>query len=197
MKVSQFSCLLPIHQNIVIGIIIDVAHHRLYKPVLNNSYTPEKRKFVNRHFANKELDAINIANIFHYKSVQANVPAYFKQQAEPIISYTYTSTIVSKMFNHRKTLQHLNIDDPRLTPPICYCSSSSFNYNLIGHVITGNLAIVTNGKLRNTPCKGPKNREPQHINWNQTFKLLMDSVEDYADILQNLLNAPPGHCRSS
>jgi len=101
---------------------------------------------LNLHFANKGLDAVNIANIFHHKSVQANVPAYFKQQVAPIISYTYTSTIASKMFNHR------NIDDPRLTPPLCSCSCSSspFNYNPIGHVITGDLAIVTNGKLRNT-----------------------------------------------
>jgi len=28
--------------------------------------------------------------------------------------------------------------------------------------------------------KVPKYREPKHINWNQNFKLLMDSVEDYA-----------------
>jgi len=51
--------------------------------------------------------------------VQENVPVYFKQHAAPIISYTYTSTIASKNFNHRKTLQHLNIGDPRLTPPVC------------------------------------------------------------------------------
>jgi len=65
--------------------------------------------------------------------------AYFKQQAAPIISYTYTSTIASKIFYHRKTLQHLNIDDPRFTPPVCSCSLSPFNYNPIRHVITGNL----------------------------------------------------------
>jgi len=95
----------------VTDIILDIAHHRLYKPVLTNSNTPEKRKSLNLHFANKGLDAINIANIFHHISVQANVPAYFKQQAAPIISYTYNSTIASKIFNHRKTLQHLNIDE--------------------------------------------------------------------------------------
>jgi len=106
----------------VIGIILDVVHHRLYKPILTNSYTPEKSTYLNLHFANKELDAINIANIFHHKSMQSNVPAYFKQQAAPIISYTYTSTISSKIFNHRKTLQHPNIDDPRLTPAVCSCS---------------------------------------------------------------------------
>jgi len=86
--------------------------------------------------------------MFHHKSVQANVPAYFKQQAAPIISYTSTSTIASKIFNHRKIL-HLNINDRRLTPPVCSCSSSPFNYNPIRHVITGGLAIVTNEILRN------------------------------------------------
>jgi len=63
---------------------------------------------------------------------------------------------------------------------VCFCLSSPVNYNPIGHVITGDLAIVTNDKLRNTLCKGPKYRDPQHINWNQNLKLLMDSVEDYA-----------------
>jgi len=125
-------------------------------PVHTNLYTLEKRKFLNLHFANKGLDSINIANICYHKSVQANVPAYLKQQAATIISYTYASTIASKIFNHHKTLQHLNIDDPRLTPPVCSCSSSPFNYNPIGHVITVDLAIVTNDNLRNTLRKGPK-----------------------------------------
>jgi len=35
-------------------------------------------------------------------------------------------------------------------------------------------------KLRNSLRKVPKYREPQHINWNQNSKLLIDSVEDYA-----------------
>jgi len=59
--------------------------------------------------------------------VQANVTAYFKQQAAPISSYTYTSTMASKISNHRKTLQHFNIDNPRITYPACSCSSSPFN----------------------------------------------------------------------
>jgi len=50
---------------------------------------------------------------------------------------SYTSSIASKIFNHRKTLQHLIIDDLCLTPPVCSCSSSPFNYNPIRHVITG------------------------------------------------------------
>jgi len=41
----------------------------------------------------------------------------------------------------------------------------------------GDLAIVTNDKLRNTLRKGPKYCESKHINRN--FKLLMDSGENY------------------
>jgi len=46
-------------------------------------------------------------------------------------------------------------------------------------VITGDLATVTNDNLRNTLRKGSKYRKSQHINWNQNFEVLVDSVEDY------------------
>ena len=48
-----------------------------------------------------------------------------------------------------------------------------FIYNLTGHVITGDLKIIMF-------AKGPKYREPKSINWKHNFKILMDSVEDYA-----------------
>jgi len=46
-------------------------------------------------------------------------------------------------------------------------------------LLTGDLVIVTNDKLRNTLRKGPK-YQPQNINWSQNFRLLMDSVDEYA-----------------
>jgi len=102
MKVSRFSYLIPIHQKLakyrVIG-MMSITTGRTYQFI----YSREK-KFLNIHFVNKGLHVIDIANIFRHKSVQANVRAYFKQQAAPIISYTYTSTIASTTFNHRKTL---------------------------------------------------------------------------------------------
>ncbi|XP_063420847.1 salivary glue protein Sgs-3-like [Mytilus trossulus] len=49
-----------------------------------------------------------------------------------------------------------------------------------GHIITGDLGIVTNEQLRELLTKGPKYRIPQPNNWKKNFKLLMDAVEDYA-----------------
>ena len=77
-------------------------------------------------------------------------------------------------------MQDLSIDDFKSKPPDCSCSSSPFNYSPIGHVITGDINIVNNAKLRNILAKGPKFREPQPINWKYNFKILMDAVEDYA-----------------
>ena len=48
------------------------------------------------------------------------------------------------------------------------------------HKVTGDLNIVENTCLRDLISKGPKYREPQKFSWKYNFKLIMDSVKDYA-----------------
>jgi hypothetical protein len=45
--------------------------------------------------------------------------------------------------------------------------------------MTGNFKIINNTS-REVFAKGPKYREPKSINLKHNFKILMDSVEDYA-----------------
>jgi hypothetical protein len=65
-------------------------------------------------------------------------------------------------------------------PPYSTCASFPFIYNTTGHVITGDLKIIKETSLREVIAKRPKYREPKSINWKHNFKILMDSVEDYA-----------------
>jgi hypothetical protein len=162
------------------AVVMDIANHRLFKPVTFKKEEQEKRSFLKLLFANKGLDAINLSNILHQKSVKSKIPPYFKDKSVPIISYTYTTPIATKIFNYKHVLKNLSMDDYKSKPPDCTCESSPFKYNPAGHVITGDLNIVENISLRNVFAKGPKFREPQSINWNFNFKILMDSVEDYA-----------------
>ena len=60
-----------------------------------------------------------------------------------------------------------------------------FNYSPVGHVITGDLHIIRDDSLRRLLSKGPKYREAQPFSWGQNFKLLMDSVEEYARLWAN------------
>lgn len=47
-------------------------------------------------------------------------------------------------------------------------------------VITGDLNIAQNEHLRNVLSHGLNFEEPQHINLNHNFKLIMDFIQDYA-----------------
>jgi hypothetical protein len=107
-------------------------------------------------------------------------PEYFKSKSTPRISYTYTPTIASKLFNYKQTLQFLYIDPLTLNPPTCSCSSSHFKYSPAGHIITGDVDIVENEVLKSLIRKSPKFREPWSFNWRQNFVSIMNAVEDYA-----------------
>ena len=122
-------------------------------------------------FANKGLDAINLSNILHQNSVKRSVSTNH---------FIYLYPIATKIFNYKHVLKSLSIDDYKSKPSDCTCERNTFKYNLTGHVINGDLNIVDNISLRNVFVNGPKFREPQSINWKFNFKILMDSVEDYA-----------------
>ena len=109
-------------------------------------------------FSNKGIDAVNLSNILRHKKVQSCIPEYFKSKSTPCISYKYTPTIASNLFNYKPTLQSLDIEHLLLNPPTCSCSSSPFNYQPAGHVITGDVNIVKNEELKSLILKGPKFR---------------------------------------
>ena len=163
-------------------IIGDVAYHRLFVPPrINDECELQKpRRFLHLKFDNKGIDAVNINNILNHKKVQSCIPPYFKMKSTPCISYRYNSTIASKLFNYKQTLQCLDIEQLQRNPPKCTCSSSSFNYGPAGHIITGDINIVQSEDLKSLILKGPKFREPRSFKWRQNFMTIMNSVEEYA-----------------
>ena len=110
----------------------------------------------------------------------STIPAYFKNQSPPIISYSYSFPIAPKIFNYKNVLQGLNTENITRNPSACSCKASEFCYNPAGHVITGDLNIVRISKLRDILSKGPKYMEPRSFTWKQNSKLILDSVEEYA-----------------
>jgi hypothetical protein len=162
------------------AIILDISKRRLYTAVRSDLPVQDNVSFLKLRFANKGIDAINISNILHHKDVQKKIPNYFKNHTQPKVSYSYTGSIATKVFNYRQTLTDISAYDIIKSPPTCDCSTSPFRYGPHNHVITGDLNIVNNSKLKNILSKGPKYREPQSFTWKKNFKLIMDSVEDYA-----------------
>ena len=153
---------------------MDISTFRLFQAV--RSYKSEEktnRPYIKVRFANKGIDKLNLGQILNHKTVTEKIPPYFKRKETPCISYSYTPTVASKIFNYKRFLQCIDLSNPSLHPLPCECSSSDFNYSPCGHVITGDLSIVKNDKLRELLKKGPKYRESNSFTWNQNFKIIM------------------------
>ena len=131
-------------------------------------------------FHNKGIDNVKLTSILHNKLVRSKVPIYFQEQDPPLVSYKYTNNISRSVFNYYQTLRNINLDDYHNASSSCDCESSTFRYEPHGHVITGDLRIVRNRKLRRLLEKGPKYREQNVIDWKLNKKILLTAIDDYA-----------------
>ena len=74
----------------------------------------------------------------------------------------------------------MNVSDYLSNPQTCQRKESKFSYEPHGHVITGDLRVIENAKLRKIVAKGPKYREPNRVNWKATETMLFESIDLYA-----------------
>ena len=89
--------------------------------------------------------------------------------------HTLTKAIRSKIFNHKefiKTLRSKNILDNMNNLPGS-CTTSSFTNR---HIVTGDIRIVQNKKLRKLLCKCPRCKEPVSINFSNCKNEIKNSL---------------------
>ena len=94
------------------------------------------------------MDFIYLPSIyFQDKSVTSSIPDYFQISEPPMICYKYNKLIRNKIFNFNKLVSDLDIHAN--TPDSGECKDSKFIYTSAGHVITGNLKIIPDSRIRN------------------------------------------------
>ena len=95
-----------------------------------------------------------------------NLPSNFDISDIPIVVYNLNPS-VSTRFHYKQCVLHLNTDeflkDPNSIKYCCKKYDNPFISNHYGHIITGNLCIVSNERLRQLISKGSKYREPKQI----------------------------------
>ena len=97
------------------------------------------------------------------------------------------SPIRNKIMNYEETvksIQHitegdismsLNSESSSLFP--CTCSESTFSDPHHGHIVTGDLRIIENAKLRKLFSKGPNYRENKTVNYGKCLKEITLALE--------------------
>ena len=126
--------------------------------------------FMTTHFHNKGIEMIDLPRILNGRDVRSAVPNVLNNVNPPIVGYTYSKSIASQIFNHNKVVEELDFD-VGMKDMKCECSSSSFCYSPARHIVTGDLKLIKDIKLRNMIAKGPNCKEQNNINWNVNSKI--------------------------
>ena len=158
---------------------LDTISGRIWKPppISQRKLSSTFRLKVN--FCNKGIDFINLPQILNEQELIKLLPPLFNKEA-PMVVFDLTNPIRSKIFNYKKTVQERDVDsflaDPSILP--CSCTDSPFVDAHHGHIISGDLRIVENNKLRKLLCKGPKFRESEGICWNKARESITNGIND-------------------
>ena len=142
-------------------------------------------------FNNKAIDFINIQRIFRDKEVVELLPNDLKKDT-PMVVYELTGTIRAKIFNYKRFVQTLDVDSflaDNSTLP-CECQNSPFINHDHNHIITGDLGIITNPKLRNLFSKGPKFREPVEFSCEKAKEAIVKGIQECIQSWSKRTNKP-------
>ena len=144
-----------------------------------DSEVNHKRHFIKIPFINKGIEFIDLHSIFKDNSVISSIPNYFNNSETPIICYKYNKPIRSTIFNFNKIVNDLDIDSN--TPASWDCKNSNYLYPSAGHVITGNLNVIPDARVRNIISKGPKYRFASNIDFSKCRREIAASLNDFSN----------------
>ena len=140
-------------------------------------------------FKNKAVEYIRLPSILKNKDVVSLLPENLQQPEKiPVVTYKLGPTIRSKVFNYKDAVTSALFQEDSLNDLLnieCNCRTSEFCDINHGHVITGNLSIVNNLKLRKVLSKGPNYREKRTINFNVAKREILNSICNLSEKLKN------------
>ena len=116
---------------------------------------------------------INIPGILRFKRVLRSVPPFL---GPPMVCYSYTKTIPSTILNYKRVVRELKFD-VGIEHMTCSCIGSKYHYAPARHVVTGDLRILNDFRVRELIMKGPSYTEQNNINWDLNLKLCIEAVE--------------------
>ena len=145
---------------------LHLQNNETHNNVKNRPYVTMKINYINRG-----IELIKLEQILNNKNIQDTIPMYNKK---PTVIFKYIAPIRNKIFN-KDTIQ--NIKDFDNIKCCCDQFDKSFCNDDIGHIITGDLNIEPNKKLRTLITYGPNYRIPAAINWENVFNEVQNAID--------------------
>ena len=164
--------------------VLDIIDTKLFKPSYRSKNQTKKcpKNICTVDFCNKGIELINLNKIFKSKQSVDCLPAKLKQpDFVPIVAYKLLPTIRNKILNYKDAVESIKIDGEVSfsSSGTCECKNSEFCDSHHGHIITGDLRLIGNKKLRSLLSKGPNFREPNTINFKNCELSITAAINDF------------------
>ena len=141
-------------------VALDLIETKLYKPPVPKKAKSIPKYKLNIPFVNKALDFINLPQILRNSDVKANSPNLMDESDVPMVVYSLTQPIRSCVLNYKQFVSKLDLESFSLDKKSIPCHCREYDKSFIDpnckHVLTGNLNIIGNHKLRKLLSEGPK-----------------------------------------
>ena len=135
------------------------------------------------NFTNKGFNRLGLSKIFRLPDVVASLPPDLQEELKiPFPTYKLDAPIRNKILNYKDAVNsvHIDIDEDVSiirNLPSCECSTSPFCDPHHKHIVTGDLRIIENQKLRWLFSKGPNYRESKPFNLNKCKESILSSLD--------------------
>ena len=161
--------------------ILDIIDTKIYKPPPTKDKKTPSIFTLPIKYLNKGLDFIKIRKIIKSNDVTSLLPPCFSDDERvPSVLHKLEPPIRNKIFNYRQTVNDFDGNDMQTYGTgikECSCSDSPFKDSHHQHILTGDLRIVDNNKLRKLFMKGPNFREPKPINFNNCYEVIVEAID--------------------
>ena len=126
------------------------------------------------------MDNISLSKIINKPEIFQKLPDKIKSEDDNKICVTYRlgNPIRNKIFNYKETVESISVHDPP-NLSTCSCNQSEFKDPNHGHIVSGDLRIVEDDKLRKLLSNGPNFREPKSINYNKCKNEIIKSLDNF------------------
>ena len=159
---------------------LDIIESKLYKPLQALKKKKLPKNICSIQFHNKAVEMINLANILRKPEILSSLPTLGPKFEIPMITYNLTNPIGHKIFNFHKFVDDLDVDAflHNNESISCHCQNSPFSDSHHGHIVTGDLKIIENLKLRNLLLKGPKYRQPHDLDFKKAKEHILMGLKE-------------------
>ena len=124
-------------------------------------------------FQSKAIVYIKLSKILNKPDVIAQLLRVLQNKEHRlVINHKLTNTIRIKILNYKDTVNLKYVEDEiyfNLNIDSCECEDSPFIHHHHEYIITGDLRIVGNSRLRKLLTKAPNYGEPSSTNFNKAF----------------------------